>query len=517
MADTETNTSIPVLVHLSGPNRGEAVRLSGARIPLSVQPGREAGVRPSTTSPIVATLEPRGQHYQLTAQDEAKVWVNGERISQLVLASGDVIELGSGGPVLRFRVHSADYKGYKALRDVFSDCWACAQYHDGGVWSQAKVLLGGIPMELATRTTLAFRLTVAAVLVGLVITVFAQGRQNNQLADTLDRDRADLASLASQMAESQQNPSTPGSMLAVLREVRDSLTQASERLGALETRSGAAARVIAMASRSTVFLLGAYGFVEPNSGKPLRFTLGPDSTVIRSAGGDPAITLDGEGPLFEVLYTGTGFVVSGDGLVITNRHVALPWESEGAAAELIKKGYTPVMRRFGTYAPEIPHGLGAKLLGTSETADLAVIQIVGLASKVPPLALDDHPPQPGDQVLVLGYPLGIRALMARTDATVVSRLLQEPDLDFWQAAERLGSGGYISPLASQGIVGQVTTQAIVYDAETTHGGSGGPVMSLDGKVVAVNSAILPEFGGSNLGVPVASVRALLAEITIPVK
>ena len=54
-----------------------------------------------------------------------------------------------------------------------------------------------------------------------------------------------------------------------------------------------------------------------------------------------------------------------------------------------------------------------------------------------------------------------------------------------------------------------TTGALVYDAETTHGGSGGPVVALDGEVVAVNAAILPEFGGSNLGVPAAIVRELL--------
>jgi S1-C subfamily serine protease len=51
----------------------------------------------------------------------------------------------------------------------------------------------------------------------------------------------------------------------------------------------------------------------------------------------------------------------------------------------------------------------------------------------------------------------------------------------------------------------------VYDAETTHGGSGGPVLDINGSVVAVNAAILPEYGGSNLGVPVARLRALLAD------
>jgi S1-C subfamily serine protease len=67
----------------------------------------------------------------------------------------------------------------------------------------------------------------------------------------------------------------------------------------------------------------------------------------------------------------------------------------------------------------------------------------------------------------------------------------------------------MKPLATRGIVGQVTSANVVYDAETTRGGSGGPVLSLDGRVVAVNTAILPEFGGSNLGIPVARVRALI--------
>jgi S1-C subfamily serine protease len=55
----------------------------------------------------------------------------------------------------------------------------------------------------------------------------------------------------------------------------------------------------------------------------------------------------------------------------------------------------------------------------------------------------------------------------------------------------------------------VSDATIAYDAETTHGGSGGPVLDIDGEVVAVNSAILPEYGGSNLGVPVEEVRRLL--------
>ena len=37
------------------------------------------------------------------------------------------------------------------------------------------------------------------------------------------------------------------------------------------------------------------------------------------------------------------------------------------------------------------------------------------------------------------------------------------------------------------------------------------MLDMNGDVVAVNAAILPEYGGSNLGVPAAKVRALLEE------
>jgi len=49
------------------------------------------------------------------------------------------------------------------------------------------------------------------------------------------------------------------------------------------------------------------------------------------------------------------------------------------------------------------------------------------------------------------------------------------------------------------------------DAETTHGGSGGPVLDINGEAVAINTAIIPEYGGSNFGLPVIYARSLLIE------
>jgi S1-C subfamily serine protease len=145
----------------------------------------------------------------------------------------------------------------------------------------------------------------------------------------------------------------------------------------------------------------------------------------------------------------------------------------------------------------------------SDQADLAVLECSGVEGDLPFAPLTDVSPAPGDPVLVMGYPLGLRALMARSDEGFVRALREEGVDDFFEQARRLAAAGFMAPLASRGIVGQVTSASVVYDAETTSGGSGGPVLTLDGRVVAINTAILPEFGGSNLGVPAAAAQALL--------
>jgi len=73
------------------------------------------------------------------------------------------------------------------------------------------------------------------------------------------------------------------------------------------------------------------------------------------------------------------------------------------------------------------------------------------------------------------------------------------------ASERL-----IRPTTTQGHIGDVLEDKIVYDAATTSGGSGGPLFNRDGKVIGINFAVLKNFGGSNLAVPAKYAKELLA-------
>jgi S1-C subfamily serine protease len=507
-----SSDSIAVIAHLSGARRGTSERLRGAVVWLVLSDQSTVyATSDAVPSSYEAELSRRGQSYELTAVAGREIWVNGERTERLVLASGDVLEIGTGGPVIRFRLYPLERGTAKSVGEVFGDCLACARHEPGGVLRRAAVLLGGIPMGLATQTSRSFRLGLLAALMLLVAATVVLAGRTVLLERRLAEEQAQVSAMAALLEKSRDNPASEAELKRMLAEVRDSMTAATERLGALEQRSEAPSRVIAAATRATVLLLGSYGFVDSASGEPLRITLAPGATPMPGTNGDPPpVTMERpEGPVFEVRYTGTGFIASRNGLILTNRHVAVPWEFDEAAAGIIARGFTPVMRRFIAYMPDVEQPFDVQTVRVSDEADLALLRGSAVADSIIALPLSITPVHPGQEVIVLGYPLGIRALMARTGATFVQQLLSEGDVDFWTAAERLSDGGFIAPLASRGIIGQVTAQTVVYDAQTTHGGSGGPVLSTTGEVVAINSAILAGFGGSNIGVPAQQARRLL--------
>ena len=503
-----------VLVHLSGSRRGQSHRLSGNEIKIGTGVGMDLRL-PLDTEPLPAphhaTLRCRGAVYEVVAEGDGEVWVNGEQVKRFTLASGDVLEIGRDGAVLRYRVYDAGVAPYKTMTQVFSDCLDCARKSDRGPVGKAAMVLTDIPRQMATQTTRRFRIGVVTLLIllgsGTVLLASRSARLERQLAIEITR----VEGLAELLERTRTQVPTFEDFGELFAELQSTVSTAGERLDALEERTGAEARVIRSASRATVFVQGSYGFVQPESNRPVRLVLGPRGQPMRNLAGEPSISVDGEGPLLEVFLTGTAFVVSADGLVLTNKHVSSPWDFNAAGRAMPAQGFEGRMTRFVGYLPGVAEPFDLELVSASEEADLAVLCCVDTGG-ADYLALAEGPPEPGEPVLVIGFPLGIRALMARTNPEFLEGLRDAGITDFWEVAERMSRAGHVTPLASRGIVGQVTTQNVVYDAETTSGGSGGPVLSLDGLVVAINAAILPEFGGSNLGVPAARARELLSAV-----
>ncbi len=503
----------PVIVYLSGRRRGSSERLTDATVNI-VREGAHGGVRVAPAAPdgdqdMPARLHRAGKGYELEVLPEHQVWVNAEPARTRMLTSGDVLEIGRNGPMLRYRVYTDGHVPPRGVADAFRDCVDSARFDRGHVVRRTGVLLGGMTAEFLIRTTLWFRLGVLAALVLLVASTLYLVVENRQLAERLARNEAQMLAISA-ILEQTQSEAIRHEDLANLRDTLEShLSTAVERVGALEERFGASARVIAMAGESVIFLQGTYGYRDADSGRPLRYVgLGPDGEPLRTPMGGPAVTLGGDGPVVEIEFTGTAFAVTADGLLLTNRHVALPWETDERAA-LDGLGLEPAVMRFLGYRPGVADSFEVMLVSASDDSDLALLRCGELARGLAPLVPGTRVPAPGEEVIVLGYPTGIRAMLARTDTAFLDSLREDQALDFWSVVAHLARAGHIRPIATRGIVGQLTPSAVVYDAETTHGGSGGPVITLRGEVIAVNAAILPEFGGSNMGVPIARARALL--------
>jgi S1-C subfamily serine protease len=130
---------------------------------------------------------------------------------------------------------------------------------------------------------------------------------------------------------------------------------------------------------------------------------------------------------------------------------------------------------------------------------------------VPALRFDDRPEAElrGETVLVVGYPTGVNALLAKAEAEVAQAVVEAAGGDLGRIIDGLATRGAVSPVITRGVLSEVRSTRLVYDAETTSGGSGGPVIGADGRVLGVNFAITVGFGGSNFGVPIRFAADLL--------
>jgi len=207
--------------------------------------------------------------------------------------------------------------------------------------------------------------------------------------------------------------------------------------------------------------------------------------------------------------SGTGFLV-GDGLLATNRHVAEPWYGDSGAEALIDRGATAMLESLVVFFPGSMTPVNLTPGAASSTSDLAVLRIEDKAAvrglAVLPLAKENA--LPGQLVTVIGYPMGIAGMVAKSPSGIYQRLAyRHNDIT---AASELAALSLIRPSTTCGHLGDVVGDKLIYDAPTAHGGSGGPVFNSNAEVIGVNSAYIDGFSGGTLGFSVEALRPLIA-------
>jgi len=173
------------------------------------------------------------------------------------------------------------------------------------------------------------------------------------------------------------------------------------------------------------------------------------------------------------VFTGTGFAVTPDGLLLTNRHVVLSHTGDRPARIAVQfSGSTAVLH--------------ARLEKVAPDADIATVRITdaGTWPVVQGLKSDPAGVEVGDPIALIGYPLGLDTPMG---TAVVNTTL------------------------APGTIGKILPDSLLQlDAYSGTGASGSPILDRTGQVIGLEFGGLRESGGRIvLGLPIRRALALL--------
>jgi S1-C subfamily serine protease len=348
----------------------------------------------------------------------------------------------------------------------------------------------------------------------------AMQRAAVELASHLEAERARREALEREIAESGERARAYRQDVAPLLAMRrDQLDRIERKVRALERERSAEERIIEAYARGVPLIQGSVVY-EDSSGRPLRYMQNDGREHSASPVlGWPRVAIDGQGPIVRSTYLGTGFLVSREGAILTNRHVTRPWEVDPTFVDVLKLGgLKPRMAQLRAFFPDIAEPISLSVAKASETADVIVLRGKPPRSvPVLPLDLDGADAVAGRPVILLGYPAGLELLLARVDPALLATLV-DPDVveitdrtvDIPALLEKLARAKQIHPYPTSGRLTEKRAHQLGHDAGTASGGSGGPIFATSGRVIGMNSAIAREFENAALGVPILEAKALLA-------
>ncbi len=159
--------------------------------------------------------------------------------------------------------------------------------------------------------------------------------------------------------------------------------------------------------------------------------------------------------------SGSGIILSSDGLILTNNHVA---EVAGNGGQIT------VSFADGSHAP-------AEVVGLDPLTDTALVQAQDVEGLTPATIGESAGVDVGEQVVAIGSPFGL-------DATVTSGIISALQRPVDVGTDENGNA--------------TVYPAIQTDAAINPGNSGGPLVDLNGHVIGINSSI-QSTGGNGLG------------------
>ena len=298
---------------------------------------------------------------------------------------------------------------------------------------------------------------------------------------------------------------------ADVAQLQNQLQEATNRLAKLEDNAQAAEAVIRSFAPSVCLLHVSVAFNDKDSGKRLRYGgINSDGSPLKDSDGNTVYTTEGRAPEVRADFFGSGFI-AGEGKILTNHHVVQPWWANDDLKDALNQGLEPVIADMTAYFPGEPNGVPVGISQISPDADLAVVHGDLSELKRAVLKLDSRKEAAisGEALISFGYATGIDAILARAGDETVRDIVKVSGGDPKLILEELAKRKLIRPLVTQGHVGDVLTDKIVYDAQTTSGGSGGPLLNSNGGVIGVTFAVVKGFGGSNFGVPIRFAAPLL--------
>jgi serine protease Do len=443
-----------IFVHLSGSKRGKTEFFTNSKISVGTAPSCNLRFNQATdknTSPFHAEIRLKECDYILKDLDSSKgTLVNNILIKEVVLNDGDLIEYGENGPRMRFRIKTEEGDVCKPFREILADSMDLAREpYRGRKLTTAVAFFKSLMIETFTQTSLNFKLVSLLVFSVIIVGIYS-----------------------------------------LFYTVYSTLTETTKRVEVLEFESTIAERIIKNFSGGVCLIQCSFSLVDEQTGEPLKTW--------------------GDGRLLTNDYTGTGFLISKDGKILTNRHIAEPWWQQTAHFISIQPGFKPRFEAFRAFFPSVKESFPLRIERVSEDADVALLSLDSEGIDIPVLELDltGVGAIEGEPAILLGYPAGLGAIFAKTDPDIAKEISKLPLLE---AAQELSERGLIRPLSTQGHVSDVLKERIVYDAQTTVGGSGGPLFNNKGKVIAINYGIFRGFRGANFGVPIKYALALLED------